>query len=68
MSSIPHIKNISGHCPYLSEEVTIEVEYNELTFLGNVKDNHFVKTNCEYYNDCGFYKKCSLIKAVLNSV
>ena len=68
MPPIPHIKNISGQCPYLNEEVTIKVEYNELTFLRNAKGNHFTGTDCEYYNDCGFYKKCPLIKSVLNSV
>jgi len=43
MPPIPHVKNISGYCPYLDKEITIEVEYNELTFLGNVKDNHFTR-------------------------
>ena len=68
MEPISYFKNITGNCPYLNKTISINVEYDVLKFLGNMKKNHFVRTDCKYYNNCEFYKKCPLIKQALNSV
>jgi len=58
-------KDFSGRCPYLDINISINIKYKKELLPDNTKVNKFVKTDCDFFNDCQLYTNCPLIKFAL---
>ena len=47
------VKQVTGYCPYIKEDLTISVNYTYVPILGSLKDNYKRGSfTCPYYDEC----------------
>ena len=56
------LKNITGSCPVVNDEVTVEIEYSEIPVVGSTSEHYkATSVDCDYAYKCT-EKFCSIAK------
>lgn len=46
-------KSVTGFCPIISDENTVDIEYSEIPILGSLKEQYkAVSIECSYFDQC----------------
>lgn len=55
--------SVNGYCEFLSDNITIDVDYQKVNVLGDGRD--YAKAtgfSCDYYNECPAGDNCPIFK------